>query len=61
MGYVTRRFTFVANSTSTKLTFASTSGPTAYGPVIDDVKVKSCSRRGNCSSSSCGECGGRER
>ncbi|GGT71519.1 hypothetical protein GCM10010207_82100 [Streptomyces atratus] len=46
MGYVTRRFTFVANSTSTKLTFASTSGPTAYGPVIDDVKVKSCSGAG---------------
>ncbi|MER6616494.1 choice-of-anchor C family protein [Streptomyces xantholiticus] len=54
MGYVTRQFTFVANNPSTKLTFASTSGPTAYGPVIDDVKVKSCSSCGNCSSSSCG-------
>ncbi|MFI2368201.1 choice-of-anchor C family protein [Streptomyces sp. NPDC018833] len=53
MGYVTRQFTFVATDTSTKLTFASTSGPSAYGPVIDDVKVKSCSSCGNCSSSSC--------
>ena len=52
MGYVTRQFTFVANHTSTKLTFASTSGPTAYGPVIDDVKVKGCSC-GSCSGSSC--------
>ncbi len=43
MGYVTRQFTFVANRTSTKLTFASTSGPTPFGPVIDNVKVKSCS------------------
>ncbi|MEV0925847.1 choice-of-anchor C family protein [Streptomyces spongiicola] len=51
MSYVTRQFTFVANNTSTKLTFASTSGPTAYGPVIDDVKVKSCSC---CVGSSCG-------
>ncbi|WP_149181545.1 choice-of-anchor C family protein [Streptomyces sp. TRM49041] len=50
MGYVTRQFTFVANRPSTKLTFASTSGPTAYGPVIDDVKVKGCSC---CSNSSC--------
>lgn len=53
MGYVTRQFTFVANNPSTKLTFASTSGPSAYGPVIDDVKVKNCSSCGNCSSSSC--------
>lgn len=53
MGYVTRQFTFVANNSSTKLTFASTSGLTSYGPVIDDVKVKSCSSCGNCSSSSC--------
>ncbi|WP_225840347.1 choice-of-anchor C family protein [Streptomyces sp. NK08204] len=52
MGYVTRQFTFVANRTSTKLTFASTiSG--AHGPVIDDVKVKCCHSCQSCNSSSC--------
>ncbi|MFE9096670.1 choice-of-anchor C family protein [Streptomyces sp. NPDC007264] len=47
MGYVTRQFTFVANNTSTKLTFAGTNVG-SHGPVIDDVRVQSC-----CSCSSC--------
>jgi choice-of-anchor C domain-containing protein len=38
MGYVKRRFTFVAGTSTTTLTFVSTTGPTAAnGPVIDDV------------------------
>ncbi|MET8953816.1 choice-of-anchor C family protein [Streptomyces sp. NPDC004393] len=41
MGYVTRQFTFVANNTATTLTLAS-ADHTAYGPVIDNVQVKSC-------------------
>ncbi len=50
MGYVIRQFTFVANHASTTLEFASTTTG-AFGPVIDDVKVKSCSSCGNCSGS----------
>lgn len=42
MGYVRRQVTFVATSTSTTLTFASTTPNSAWGPVIDDVTVKSC-------------------
>ncbi|MFD0273565.1 choice-of-anchor C family protein [Kitasatospora sp. NPDC127111] len=41
MGYVGRQFTFVAQGTSTTLSFASTVAG-AYGPVIDDVQVKEC-------------------
>ncbi|MFJ9611473.1 choice-of-anchor C family protein [Kitasatospora sp. NPDC101176] len=41
MGYVGRQFTFVAQGTSTTLSFVSTVGG-AYGPVLDDVQVKEC-------------------
>ncbi|MFE7559612.1 choice-of-anchor C family protein [Kitasatospora sp. NPDC057500] len=41
MGYVGRQFSFVAQSGSTTLSFASTV-PGAYGPVVDDVQVKEC-------------------
>ncbi|MFB6894477.1 choice-of-anchor C family protein [Kitasatospora sp. NPDC056327] len=39
MGYVGRQFGFVAQGTSTTLSFASTVAG-AYGPVIDNVQVK---------------------
>ncbi|WP_262699803.1 MULTISPECIES: choice-of-anchor C family protein [Streptomyces] len=49
MGYVTREVTFVARGTSTTLAFASTStGTTAYGPVIDDVRVSACTPCPSC-------------
>lgn len=41
MGYVGRQFTFVAQGTSTTLSFTSTVAG-AYGPVIDNVQVKEC-------------------
>ncbi|WP_327169612.1 choice-of-anchor C family protein [Streptomyces subrutilus] len=41
MGYVTRQVTFVAGASSTTLGFASTVAG-AYGPVIDDVRVRTC-------------------
>ncbi|GAA1385889.1 hypothetical protein GCM10009639_08920 [Kitasatospora putterlickiae] len=41
MGYVGRQFTFVAQNTSTTLSFVSTVVG-AYGPVIDNVQVKEC-------------------
>jgi choice-of-anchor C domain-containing protein len=41
MGYVTKEFIFRATRGSTTLEFASTT-PGAYGPVIDDVVVRSC-------------------
>ncbi|MBP8537476.1 choice-of-anchor C family protein [Streptomyces sp. MK37H] len=47
MGYVTREVTFVARGTSTTLAFASTNG-SAYGPVIDDVRVSSCTPCPSC-------------
>ncbi|MER5766583.1 choice-of-anchor C family protein [Streptomyces sp. NPDC001985] len=41
MGYVTRRFTFVAGGPTTTLAFTSTTGAAApNGPVIDDVCVE---------------------
>ncbi|NYI04650.1 choice-of-anchor C family protein [Allostreptomyces psammosilenae] len=49
MGYVNRQFTFVATSGTTTLTFASTTAGSAYGPVIDDVRVTSCSSSCSCS------------
>ncbi|MCG5215889.1 choice-of-anchor C family protein [Streptosporangium sp. KLBMP 9127] len=43
MGYVTKRFYFKPSSSSTTLEFASTTDPaSAYGPVIDDVRVWDC-------------------
>ncbi|MFF7191959.1 choice-of-anchor C family protein [Streptomyces sp. NPDC008222] len=42
MGYVYRQVTFVATSTSTTLSFASTTPNSSWGPVIDDVTVKPC-------------------
>jgi choice-of-anchor C domain-containing protein len=42
MGYVQRRFTFLATDTSATLAFASTTTPSGYGPVIDNVEVESC-------------------
>ncbi|WHX20704.1 choice-of-anchor C family protein [Streptomyces malaysiensis subsp. malaysiensis] len=47
MGYVTREVTFVARGTSTTLAFASTNS-SAYGPVIDDVRVSSCTPCPSC-------------
>jgi choice-of-anchor C domain-containing protein len=41
MGYVTKEFTFRATRGSTTLEFDSTT-PGAYGPVIDNVTVRSC-------------------
>ncbi|WP_184573241.1 choice-of-anchor C family protein [Streptomyces zagrosensis] len=48
MGYVGRHVTFVARSTSTTLSFASTTPSSAHGPVIDDVVV-----RASCCSCGC--------
>ncbi len=48
MGYVGRQATFVARSTSTTLSFASTTASSAYGPAIDDVVVRAA-----CCSCSC--------
>lgn len=42
MGYVRREFTFLATSDETTLAFSSTTVPSGYGPVIDDVEVESC-------------------
>ena len=42
MGYVTKEFTFLATGDSTTLEFASTTTPSGYGPVIDNVRVESC-------------------
>ncbi|MFF7348901.1 choice-of-anchor C family protein [Streptomyces antimycoticus] len=47
MGYVTQEVTFVARGTSTTLAFASTNN-SAYGPVIDDVMVRSCTPCPSC-------------
>ncbi|MFE7191474.1 choice-of-anchor C family protein [Kitasatospora sp. NPDC057595] len=41
MGYVGRQFSFVAQNTTTTLSFASTVAG-AFGPVIDNVQVKEC-------------------
>ncbi|MFI9360873.1 choice-of-anchor C family protein [Kitasatospora sp. NPDC053057] len=41
MGYVGRQFSFVAQNSSTTLTFESTVGG-AFGPVLDNVQVKEC-------------------
>ncbi|MFF1874424.1 choice-of-anchor C family protein [Kitasatospora herbaricolor] len=41
MGYVGHQFSFVAQGTSTTLSFASTVAG-AYGPVVDNVQVKEC-------------------
>lgn len=41
MGYVNRQFTFQAANPSTAISFASTT-PSAYGPVIDDVRIERC-------------------
>ncbi|MEV6985842.1 hypothetical protein AB0M95_31910 [Sphaerisporangium sp. NPDC051017] len=41
MGYVRKKVTFVATGLSTTVEFLSTA-PGAYGPVIDDITVKSC-------------------
>ena len=42
MGYVRRSFVFVATGGPATLDFASTSGPTAYGPVVDKVSAVRC-------------------
>lgn len=42
MGYVTEELTFLATGKSTTLTFASTTTPSGFGPVIDNVEVQSC-------------------
>ncbi|RKN45027.1 choice-of-anchor C family protein [Streptomyces hoynatensis] len=43
MGYIKRQATFVATTATTTLGFASTTANSAYGPVIDDVQVTTCS------------------
>ncbi len=43
MGYIKRQVTFVATAATTTLAFASTTAASAYGPVVDDVQVTSCS------------------
>ncbi|MGP3966375.1 choice-of-anchor C family protein [Streptomyces sp. 6N223] len=45
MGYVQRAAMFVANGSTTELSFVSTT-PGDAGPVIDDVRVSSCSCSG---------------
>ncbi|MGW4941778.1 choice-of-anchor C family protein [Actinoplanes sp. NPDC004185] len=42
MGYVRRSFVFVGTGGPATIDFASTSGPTAYGPVIDKTSVVGC-------------------
>ena len=42
MGYVRKSFVFVATGGPATLDFASTSGPTAHGPVIDKTSVVRC-------------------
>lgn len=42
MGYVHHEFTFLATGTTTTLTFASTTTPGGFGPVLDDVDLESC-------------------
>ena len=42
MGYVQRAASFVANDSTTELSFVSTT-PSDAGPVIDDVRVSACS------------------
>ncbi|MEO3752487.1 choice-of-anchor C family protein [Streptomyces sp. B6B3] len=43
MGYIKRQVTFVATAATTTLGFASTTPNSAYGPVVDDVLVTTCS------------------
>jgi choice-of-anchor C domain-containing protein len=42
MGYEEWRVSFVANNSTTMLSFTSTTPHTRYGPVIDNVRVNSC-------------------
>jgi choice-of-anchor C domain-containing protein len=42
MGYVRKSFVFVGTGGPATIDFASTSGPTAYGPVIDKTSAVRC-------------------
>lgn len=42
MGYVNRQFTFRATGSATVVAFASTTPDSAYGPVVDDVRIQPC-------------------
>ncbi|MFC8448848.1 choice-of-anchor C family protein [Kitasatospora sp. NPDC057223] len=42
MGYVYRQFTFQATGSATVVSFASTTPNSAYGPVVDDVRIERC-------------------
>jgi len=42
MGYVDKSFWFIASGHETKLEFVSTTNPSSFGPVLDDVVVKKC-------------------
>ncbi|WP_406192940.1 choice-of-anchor C family protein [Kitasatospora sp. NBC_01560] len=42
MGYVGRQFTFRATGTATTIGFTSTTPNSAYGPVVDDVRIQAC-------------------
>ncbi|MFC9653078.1 MULTISPECIES: choice-of-anchor C family protein [unclassified Streptomyces] len=48
MKYVKRQFTFQATNSTTTVAFASTSSNSAYGPVVDDVRVKRCAPCPDC-------------
>lgn len=42
MGYVDRQFTFRATNSATTIAFASTTANSAYGPVVDDIRIERC-------------------
>jgi choice-of-anchor C domain-containing protein len=42
MGYVQRSFLFLTLGSSAALAFSSTTTPSGFGPVLDDVVVQSC-------------------
>ncbi|MFF2045321.1 choice-of-anchor C family protein [Kitasatospora sp. NPDC058170] len=42
MGYVGRQFTFQATGSTTTVAFVSTTPNSAYGPVVDDVRIQHC-------------------
>ncbi len=42
MGYVNRQFTFRATGSATVVAFASATPNSAYGPVVDDVRIERC-------------------
>jgi choice-of-anchor C domain-containing protein len=49
MGYVNQEFTFLATGPSTTLTFASTTTPGGWGPVLDNIQIKATCCKQSCS------------